>query len=140
MLRNPAYRLPTTTRPHHYEVSLTPYFEDAPNGTNPFSFDGEVTIYIKATEENVNEIVMHCNDLNILSLSVEYLGPNGPIVISPPGNTYQCEMPYAFLRIPTETLQLDTEYIIRSTFKGNFQSNMRGFYASWYYDSTNTKR
>ncbi|CAH2070916.1 unnamed protein product, partial [Iphiclides podalirius] len=38
-LRDPAYRLPTTTRPRHYEVSLNPYFDVVPVNTTAFTFD-----------------------------------------------------------------------------------------------------
>nr|AAB30482.1 aminopeptidase N=receptor for Bacillus thuringiensis CrylA(c) delta-endotoxin {N-terminal} {EC 3.4.11.2} [Manduca sexta, Peptide Partial, 30 aa] [Manduca sexta] len=29
---DPSYRLPTTTRPRHYAVTLTPYFDVVPAG------------------------------------------------------------------------------------------------------------
>lgn len=136
MLRDPAYRLPTTTRPRHYEVSLTPYFDIVPVNTRAFSFNGEVTIYISPTVANVNEIVMHCNDLTIHSLSV--LDGNSEIAV--PGQTPTCEMPYSFLRIRTSTnLQLNREYVVKMTFTGNLQTNMRGFYRSWYNDDTGRK-
>lgn len=137
MLRDPAYRLPTTTSPSRYELNLTPYFDIVPDGVEEFTFDGHVTIYTTPTVADVNEIVLHCNDLIILSLSVEYLQDDETVVISYPGRTYECEMPYSFLRIPiSQTLQLNQEYIIKSTFRGNLQTNMRGFYRSWYDDST----
>lgn len=140
MLRDPAYRLPTSTRPRHYEVNLTPYFETVSNGEIPFTFDGHVTIYTRPTVEDVNEIVLHCNDLIILSLSVEYQQGNETEIISYPDRNYECDTPYSFLRIPvTQTLQLNQEYIIKSTFKGNLQTNMRGFYRSWYEDSTSKR-
>lgn len=137
MLRDPAYRLPTTTKPEHYEVNLTPFFETAPTDGNPFTFKGHVTIYTKPTEEDVNEIVLHCNDLTILSVSVKYQQGDQIVEISHTGRNYECEMPYSFLRIPvTQTLQLNQEYIIESEFIGNLQTNMRGFYRSWYNDNT----
>lgn len=140
MLRDPAYRLPTTTLPRHYEVTLTPYFENAVN-VEPFTFDGEVIIYLSATQANLNEIVMHCNDLTISSLSIGYMSGTSFVDITATGQTFQCEMPYSFLRIRTSTvLQLNQEYIVRSSFRGNLQTNMRGFYRSWYIDSSNQKR
>ncbi|XP_013142035.1 PREDICTED: membrane alanyl aminopeptidase-like [Papilio polytes] len=132
VLRDPAYRLPTTTRPRHYEVSLTPYFDIVPINTRPFTFDGEVTIYISPTVANVNEIVMHCNDITINSLSVLH----NNVEIATPGQTPTCEMPFSFLRIRTNTpLQLGQEYVVQLTFNGNLQTNMRGFYRSFYHDS-----
>nr|AAF07223.1 aminopeptidase N [Manduca sexta] len=140
MLRDPSYRLPTTTRPRHYAVTLTPYFDVVPAGVSSlttFSFDGEVTIYISPTQANVNEIVLHCNDLTIQSLRVTYVSGNSEVDITATGQTFTCEMPYSFLRIRTSTpLVMNQEYIIRSTFRGNLQTNMRGFYRSWYVDRT----
>lgn len=136
MLRDPAFRLPTTTRPRNYEVNLTPFFETAPTGENPFSFRGSVTIYTKPTVADVNEIVLHCNNMTILSLSVEYQRDHLTEVISYSEQNYKCEMPYSFLRIPVkEALQENQEYIIKSEFRGHLQTNMRGFYRSWYNDS-----
>lgn len=144
MLRDPAYRLPNTTRPRQYEVTLTPYFETIPTGvTNvqPFTFDGEVTIYLSATVANVSQVVIHCNDLTIQSLSIGYQSGTTVVDITASGQNFTCEMPYSFLRISTSTpLLLNQEYIIRSTFRGNLQTNMRGFYRSWYIDNSGTKR
>lgn len=135
MLRDPAYRLPTTTRPSNYQVTLTPYFNVTGTDVTPFSFDGEVTIRIRATENNVSQIVLHCNDLSILTLNVS-LATNLGVDLATPNQVFECEMPYSFLRINTNTvLNPNQEYIIRSTFKGNLQTNMRGFYRSWYVDS-----
>lgn len=137
MMRDPAYRLPTTTVPRHYEVSLTPYFQDVPANVNQFTFDGSVAIYLSPTQINVNQIVMHCDDLTIATVTVEYEVNNVIQQIATPGQTFACEMPYAFLRINTnEPLVLNQEYIVRMTFRGNIQPGMRGFYRSWYDDST----
>ncbi|CAG5041325.1 unnamed protein product, partial [Parnassius apollo] len=134
MLRDPAYRLPTTTRPRHYEVTLTPYFDIVPINTTAFTFDGEVTINISPTEANVTEIVMHCNDLTINSVSVL---SQSSLEVNTPNQTLECISPYSFLRISTTTpLQLGEEYIVKMTFRGNLQTNMRGFYRSWYNDTT----
>lgn len=135
-LNDASFRLPTTTKPRHYEVSLTPYFEDVPANVKQFSFDGTVTIYTSPTEANINEIVLHCNDLIIHSLTVEYTKNNEVWQIAA-NQSFECEELRSFLRIPTtEVLQLGQEYTIRSTFSGNLQTNMRGFYRSWYKDST----
>ncbi|KAL0882637.1 hypothetical protein ABMA27_001072 [Loxostege sticticalis] len=135
-LNDASFRLPTTTRPRHYELSLTPYFETVPANVKPFSFDGTVAIYTSPTVSNVNEIVLHCNDLTIKTLTVEFTQNNEVKQIAAT-QSFACEEPRSFLRIPTtEPLQLNQEYIIRSTFSGNLQDNMRGFYRSWYKDST----
>ncbi|XP_073942539.1 putative aminopeptidase-2 [Choristoneura fumiferana] len=142
MLSDPAYRLPTTTRPRHYVVSLTPYFETAPAGLTPFSFTGDVTIYMQPTTWFANQIVLHCNDLTIQSLTVSYTDTSGVThEIAAPNQEFTCVMPYSFLYIQTtEMMWASQEYVIRASFTGNLQENMRGFYRSWYVDSTGNKR
>ncbi|CAH0725373.1 unnamed protein product, partial [Brenthis ino] len=136
-LRDPNYRLPTTTRPSRYVINLTPYFDITPTiNIRPFSFDGIASIYINATVENVREIVMHCNDITIRSLSVSL----NDVSIDLAKNTFECEMPYSFLRIPTnDALQMGQEYVVNINYTGNIQTNMRGFYRSQYRD-TNGQR
>lgn len=136
-LRDVAYRLPTTTLPRHYEVSLTPYFENVTAGITPFSFDGSVVIYLSPTQANVNEIVMHCQDLVISSFSLSTIVNGIETNVETNGVLPTCEMPYAFMRItPTAVLNLTQEYIVRMSFTGNLQTDMRGFYRSWYFDNT----
>ncbi|KAL4719345.1 hypothetical protein ACJJTC_010370, partial [Scirpophaga incertulas] len=148
-LRDVAYRLPTTTKPSHYILNLTPYFEvspeNTPNDTKPFSFEGSVDITIRATTVDVKEIVMHCNDLTILSVNVEYTNNNSTKDdktedITVVEQNFECDAKYSFLRIQTrEALKLNTDYTVKIKFTGNIQSNMRGFYRSWYYDSSGVK-
>ncbi|KAJ2952360.1 hypothetical protein O0L34_g4645 [Tuta absoluta] len=139
-MRNSGYRLPETSRPRHYEVTLTPYFENPPANVSEFTFDGSVVIYTMAMENNVTEIVIHCNDLIIDSLTIEKNTTSGVADITAPNQTFECEMPYSFLRIRTsEPLVNGVEYTIRSTFRGRLQDNMRGFYKSWYIDNTGKK-
>ncbi|OWR41735.1 aminopeptidase N precursor [Danaus plexippus plexippus] len=136
-LRSPAYRLPNTTKPSKYEISLIPYFDVVPTpNIPPFSFDGQVSIWIQATQAGVREIVMHCNSLVINSVTVSL----NNTAMNLTNSNFTCEMPYAFLRIGTnEPLQMGQEYLIHITYRGFFQTNMRGFYRSWYRDSTGFK-
>jgi aminopeptidase N len=137
MLRDPRYRLPNTTMPRHYELTLTPYLDVAPEGKVPFTFDGSVTIHISATEEDVSQIVMHCNDMVISKVTVEYTAASETKEIAASQQDLACSVPYSFLTIATtEPLQLGTEYTVKMSFSGNIQNNMRGFYRSWYTDST----
>lgn len=131
-MRNPAYRLPTTTRPRHYEVSITPYFDVVPTpNILPFTFDGEVTVYVSPTQENVGEIVMHSNHLTIQTVTVQLNGNSVAI------QGFEHDEPYNFLRINvTQNLQVGQEYVVRIGFRGLINNNMRGFYRSWYRDSS----
>nr|QCI02834.1 aminopeptidase N [Chilo infuscatellus] len=136
LLRNPAYRLVRTTVPRHYEVSLTPYFDT--NDAKAFTFEGHVKIYISPTEENVNQIIMHCNDLVISSVTVAYTDSNNATVqIQSAQQDLTCSETYSFLTISTSlALQLGVEYEVDMDFTGRLQTNMRGFYRSWYNDDT----
>lgn len=138
MMRNPQYRLPRTSTPQRYEVTLTPYLDIVPlPNINPFTFEGEVTIQL-TVHEATNELVLHCNDLTIQELTLT-TSAGDPVDLQ--STTFTCELPYSFLRVLTTTqLPANTEYILNSKFTGNLQTNMRGFYRSWYLDSTGQKR
>ncbi|CAF4959387.1 unnamed protein product [Pieris macdunnoughi] len=138
MLRDPQYRLPRTSIPQKYQVTLTPYLDitSTPNVT-PFTFDGEVTIDLTVLTAT-NEIVLHCNDLTIHELT---LTTATGIAVALENNIFTCEMPYSFLRVrATSQLTPNTQYTLKSRFSGNLQTNMRGFYRSWYKDSNGQKR
>lgn len=140
LLRDSAYRLPTTTKPEHYDLSLTPYFED---DVRPFTFDGTVDIHINALEDDVKQIVMHCKDIEIKSILIFQLVNDDEELVDllVTDDVAQCEDAYSFLRINTvNSLQLGTKYIVRIAFSGNLQKDMTGFYRSWYYDSSGRKR
>ncbi|XP_047984433.1 membrane alanyl aminopeptidase-like [Leguminivora glycinivorella] len=142
-LNDPAYRLPTTTRPRHYEVTITPYFETVPTGVEPFTFDGEVRIYTSPQQTFINRTVIHCNDMTIHNLTVTYTDPVTGAVqdITAPGQDFTCVAPYSFLYIQTSiNLLVNQEYVISATFRGNINNNMRGFYRSWYIDTSGVKR
>ncbi|CAK1546277.1 unnamed protein product [Leptosia nina] len=136
-LNDPQYRLPRTVTPDEYIVTLTPYLDTAPTNSNPFTFDGEVSITV-TVQQATNEIVLHCNDLTIKQLTLQTTaGANVPLDTT----TFTCEMPYSFLRVKTAAaLTANEKYVIKSTFSGNLQTNMRGFYRSWYKDSNGNKK
>ncbi|CAH0605717.1 unnamed protein product [Chrysodeixis includens] len=137
LMRDSNYRLPRTTEPETYKVTLTPYLE-ASDGVRQFTFDGQVEILIVA-KEAVSEILLHCNDLQISVLTVT--AQSADANLAEPGQTYNCEDNTSFLRIKTASpLVANSKYVIKSTFTGNLQTNMRGFYRSWYYDNSNTKK
>lgn len=137
---NPNFRLPVTTKPIHYVVSLTPYLPTLPTTVDPrhFTFDGTVAITLTAVEGGANEIVLHCNDLTISTLTVSYVNADGGNVdITAANQQFVCDAVTSFLTVATtEPLVADREYTLSSTFTGNLQTNMRGFYRSWYKDST----
>lgn len=135
-LQDVNFRLPTTTVPRLYEVTLTPYLTNAP-AEQQFTFEGNVAIYLSATQAGVSEIVMHC-DVTITSLTLSYIPATGGAVEPVPlaSSDFNCDPTTKFLRILTSTpLNQNQEYIVQANFNGVLQENMRGFYRSWYRDS-----
>ncbi|CAH0703043.1 unnamed protein product [Spodoptera exigua] len=133
LMSNSNYRLGTETEPINYKVKLTPNLVS-------FTFEGEVTIQVRVTSQNpVNEIILHCNSLTISSVLVTLPSQTQNLAT---GNTYQCEDGTDFLRIPTSIqLTSNVEYVVVTmSFTGVLTNTMRGFYRSWYYDSTMQKR
>lgn len=58
------YRLPNSgVKPVNYEITLTPYFEDAPKGKQPFSFDGTVKITLERNTMPSKTIQLHAKNL-----------------------------------------------------------------------------
>lgn len=48
-----SYRLPDEFDPTHCDIEVTPYFETAPAGKEPFTFDGEAIHYLKVSLYNM---------------------------------------------------------------------------------------
>ncbi|XP_026755766.2 membrane alanyl aminopeptidase-like isoform X2 [Galleria mellonella] len=144
LLRNPAYRLPTTTRPLHYKVTLDPYFDDAPTPEENFTFKGTVVIDLEATQDNVTQIVLHCKNMTIHDVSIINNNESSFVEIVTSNNQdssdieeFICDPVYDFLRIDlTKSLQLDTVYSINLSFTGHIQTGMSGFYRSFYNDTS----
>ncbi|CAG4917333.1 unnamed protein product [Colias eurytheme] len=122
------YRLPTTTRPRHYEVL---WIFDMTN----LRFSGTVSIYLSATQANVNEIVIHSNELQIVQVSLQ----QGNTAIP---STYVEDKELQFLRIrPATALQYSettpVEYKLTIDFDAELRRDMNGIYRSWYRNTWN---
>jgi aminopeptidase N len=118
------YRLPTTTRPSHYDVKWWITFSN-------FSNIGSVDIDLYATQQNVNEIVIHAHDLDIKSLELTL---NGIIV----HQTWSLQPEYHFLRVRPVAgplLYNSTQriyYRLSISFEAPLRDDMYGIYRSWY--------
>ncbi|CAK1546276.1 unnamed protein product [Leptosia nina] len=124
-----AYRLPTTTKPIHYDVF---WVVDMARLT----FSGDVTIQLAATQANVNEIVLHSNELDISSVELK-LG-NTPIV-----QTYELEPEFHFLKVSINNTVLQYNannpvvYTLNIKFGAELRRDMYGLYRSWFKNSWN---
>lgn len=126
-LRNVAanlYRLPTTTRPRHYNVLWA-------IDISRLTFSGTVDIELYATQANISEIVIHADDLQILSLRLQ-LGNN---VLN---SNYTLEQEYQFLRVQSlgGSLQFNATnpviYTLTIEFAAPLRTDMYGIYQSWF--------
>ncbi|KAL0882633.1 hypothetical protein ABMA27_001068 [Loxostege sticticalis] len=122
------YRLPTTTKPEHYDILWTVEFPRR-------VFSGKVDIQLYATQAGVNEIVIHSSQLNNLSHELK----RGNTVIR---STLTEQTEYHFLRIRLADGALEygsgnnkVIYTLTITFEAPLRKDMYGIYESWYRNS-----
>lgn len=119
-----AYRLPTTTKPTHYNVLWT-------IDISRLVFTGSVEINFVATQANLNEIVIHSNELEITSLSVRQGTTTLP-------SSYTLEPQYHFLRVRLNNAALQYSptnpiiYTMVIEFGAPLRTDMTGIYRSWF--------
>lgn len=128
------YRLPTTTKPLNYKLLIGVVFE-------PDRFiSGTVEIYLKATQNNVNTITIHSEDLEIQQQDVILTLDDVNIPI-----TWSTEKEYDFLHVRLETGTLnynpnvDNIYKLEIKFEAPMRTDMYGIYESWYYNDNELK-
>nr|QUJ23886.1 aminopeptidase N [Telchin licus licus] len=118
------YRLPTTTKPKHYTVLWGIDFDT-------FVFGGTVEIDLVATQENVNKIVIHSNDLVISNLQLKRdtsdITVNGTLV--PDLHFYEVELESGFLDYDPEDSPV---YTLILNFEAPMRTDMYGIYRSWF--------
>nr|AEO12696.1 aminopeptidase N3a [Ostrinia nubilalis] len=118
------YRLPTTTRPEHYNIL---WMVEIPANI----FSGEVEIQLYATQENVNEIVIQANGLNITSVVLKLGDTEIP-------HTVTLQPEYHFLRVALSNgvLQYSATnrvlYSLNIEFIAPLRTDMYGIYENWY--------
>ncbi|XP_045484796.1 membrane alanyl aminopeptidase [Pieris rapae] len=131
-IRNPSqYRLPTTTRPMHYDVLWIVDIDQ-------LTYAGTVDITLAATEANVQEIVLHSKDLNITSLTLR----QGNTVLVQGLQNMAFDLDLELLKIRTgAALEYNAtnpvEYTLRLSFGAELRKDMAGIYRSWYRNSYN---
>ncbi|XP_063619701.1 membrane alanyl aminopeptidase-like [Cydia splendana] len=125
------YRLPTTTKPTHYNILWAMDFT-----TDPQTFAGTVEILLYATQTEVNQIVLQSADLTIGTVTLVQDTTSVPV-------TYVEEPEYEFLRINlvTGTLAYDATnpviYTLTITFEAPMRDDMYGIYRSWFRNNYN---
>lgn len=134
------YRLPTDVKPQHYELELTPYFDDDENHED-FTFDGWVSIKLQATVAQVDKIILHMNDLIIKDWRLVDAQLPSTTVASGLFVASDYEAITHFWTIPIRnqlggSIYLDTarQYTLIINYSGYLREDMNGFYRSYYYE------
>lgn len=125
------YRLPNNTMPLHYDIFLStdihiPFF----------SFDGIVTIRLKALE-NSTDITVHFRQLVILN--VDLLDANGTPIQSNV-NFFQNETKEFLIIRPQNSLIMDEVYHVRIGYLGTLRDDDAGFYRGSYVDNNGVRK
>lgn len=123
------YRLNADVQPSHYDITLTPYFED--EGTNKaFTFDGISVMTFKVTRAGVTSIVLHQWKIDIKSWSLK-LASNSVDV--PHGEASYDEETHKLTIPVTQPLAQNTDYMLIINYVGILDDDMHGFYRSYYH-------
>lgn len=137
------YRLNTDVEPIEYTIDLTPHFDNE-TGSEAFTFDGSVTIAIKATKPDVKTITLHKEDLDI---SEQYLNTQSKFFPSLSWNVQRIaiknniwdERTNKYSIELNEALVQNQVYELSFKFKGKLRTDMKGFYRSSYKEGDEIK-
>ena len=117
--------LPESVRPAHYDLTLTPNFDD-------FTFAGEVDIAVRMAP-GTREIVLNCAEIDIKSASVRWQDAAGEQTQDATGIDYDAAAERATIRIPgTPADGLTGGQHLKIAYTGELNDKLRGFYRSQY--------
>ncbi len=117
--------LPETVRPVHYDLTLTPNFDD-------FTFAGEVDITVRM-ESGTTDIVMNSSEIEIHSATVRWADASGEHEQEATGIAYEADaevVTISIAGIPTDGLVGDPH--LHMAYTGELNDKLRGFYRSQY--------
>ena len=117
--------LPDNVRPVHYDLTLTPNFDD-------FTFDGEVDVTV-SMEPGTSEIMLNCAEIKIHSATVSWTDTNGEQEQAASNIAYDADAETVTISIPgTPDAGLVGNQRLRMSFTGELNDKLRGFYRSQY--------
>ena len=117
--------LPDNVRPIHYDLTLTPNFDD-------FTFTGEVDITLRM-ESGVTEIMLNCAEIEIHRASVSWTDNAGDHEADSTGISYNADAETATITVgASATANGATGHHLRMDFTGELNDKLRGFYRSQY--------
>ena len=117
--------LPDNVRPTHYDLTLTPNFDD-------FTFAGDVDITVRM-EPGTTEIMLNCAEIDIQSASVSWTEGDEEHERPASGISYNADAETATIGIagiPSDGLVGNQR--LRMKFTGELNDKLRGFYRSQY--------
>ena len=121
-------RLPNHLKPKHYRVYLIPFLKE-----DNFTIKGRVEIeveLIKNLSIEARSITLHIQDMTISPKSVNCFYEDGtelPII----GHGYDPERDFFIIHLQNV---IEKDFIVSMNFTGNLNSDMAGFYRSFYKD------
>lgn len=122
------YRLNGDVQPSHYDIELTPYFED--EGSNKaFTFDGVSTMTFKVTRPGVTSIVLHQWKIDIKSWFLKLASNSADV---PHGDATYDEETHKLTIPVNQALAQNTDYMLIFNYVGILDDDMHGFYRSYY--------
>lgn len=123
------YRLSDDVWPSHYDIELTPYFENEGEDHHAFTFDGISTVTFRTSKVGVTSISLHKANIDIRSRML-MLGSIdvSELILS---ENYVDETAILTFML-SEPLRVDTDYQLIFNYIGQLGNDMRGFYRSYF--------
>ena len=117
--------LPDNVRPVHYDLTLTPNFED-------FTFAGEVDITVRM-EPGTTEILLNCSEIEIHSASLGWTDGAGEHTQEASAVSYNADAETATISIGAASTEgVVGDHHLRMKYTGELNDKLRGFYRSQY--------
>lgn len=122
------YRLNDDVQPSHYDIELTPYFENE-GEHKAFTFDGISVMTFRVTRAGVTNIVVHKQKIDIVSSFLKLASNSADVPHSVP--TYDEDTHKLTISL-TQPLAENTDYNLIFNYVGLLDDDMHGFYRSYY--------
>ena len=118
--------LPDNVRPVHYDLTLTPNFDD-------FTFAGAVDITLQMAP-GTREIVLNCAEIDIAAAALSWIDVDGEQERAATGIAYDADAETATIAIagPPPENGLMGSPRLRMSYTGELNDKLRGFYRSQY--------
>ncbi|XP_034829842.1 membrane alanyl aminopeptidase-like [Maniola hyperantus] len=133
------YRIPEDLDPIQFDIEITPYFE-AEDGREAFTFDGIVTLTLRAVKDNISTLVLQENVKEIISVVVtDDAGEKLPLNEDNGSKGFARIRDYHFLEIYLKegtSLVKSKNYIVTIKYVGNINETplSRGVFRGSYKD------